>query len=243
MNESPIMYLDYDRISDVLLYLTTNITLKFNVKLSFADKFGHRKSFHRESVFESKFSNVKDGYNIKRDVSFYWSIDDASNFNNGIMITIKDIFFFKLFVENKILPWYIGKTCIYGTSPDDNKIIIKGKFKPEQFVLSDYKYMEFIPIVLNYDNGRTTDYGIRIIINNPNNFIDINFNTFVAMYQLIAFTDPYAVASSMINYVKMPPYAQNVFDVRAGGYVEETIVDKGRYGGNSGSVKNFFDKI
>ncbi len=242
-HESPIMFLDYDKISDTLLYLSRNIVLKFNVILSTKDKFNHRKSFHRESVYESKYDNVKDAYNIRRDMNFYWTLEDIEDFGNGIMITIKDVFFFKMFMEKKILSWYIGES-IYGISPDDGKLIITGKFQPERFIMNDYKYIEFIPIVLIYDDGKTTDYGVRMIINNPNHFSDIDLNRLIAMYQLICFTDMYSVACSMVNYVKIPPYGMNVFDVRAGGFVKETYFDNNRYGRSIvQKEKNFFDNL
>lgn len=226
---SPIEFLDYDRISDILIYFSQDISLKFNVHLGKKDKDGHRRFFHRETRYQSKYSNVGPVVSIKRDMNFYFSIDDNRNYLNGVMIGIQDIYLFKMLVDTNILPWFIGNKNIFGTHPDDGSIIIKGKWKPQQFILSDYKYLEFMPIVLLYDDEKS-NYGIRMIINNPENFVDMDLNKFLAFYTILTTTDMYAVASSMIDYVKNGPYGINMYN----------MVDDNGY---NKPTKNFFDNL
>ncbi|MCM1215945.1 MAG: hypothetical protein NC548_15670 [Lachnospiraceae bacterium] len=237
----PIEYLDYDKISDTLLWLNNNTLLRFNVTLASKDKFQNRKSFHHESVYESKFSNVRNAYSIKRDMNFFWTIEDLKNpMTNNVMITLNDIFFFKFIVENKILPWFIGNKSIFGTNPDNGSIMIKGKWKPEQFALTDQHYLEFHPIVISYNDGKTTSYGIRMIMNDPNNIIDMELNRFMAMYQLIVFSDAYAIACSMVNYVKIGPHGLNLYDVRNRQMVSREDVANGNIPDKG---KSYFDKL
>lgn len=239
-NKCPIEYLDYDKISDLVLWLNNITVLKFNVQLSSKDKNKNRKSFHMESMYESKYSNVVNGFSIKRTMNFFWTIEDMNDsFNNNVMITLNDIFFFKFIVENKILPWFIGSKSIYGTSPDNGSVIIKGKWKPEQFALSDQRYLEFHPIVISYNDGKTTSYGIRMLMNDPNNIIDMELNRFMALYQLLVFSDMYSIACSMVNYVKIPPYGLNLYDVRRKQMISPENISEAV----TTTRQSFFDKL
>lgn len=208
MAEPAITFFDYDRISDTLIYFSQDIIFRFNVQLSKKDKYDHRNFFHKEYEYMSKYSDTKYAYSIKRDMTFYYSIDDNRNYMNGVMIGINDVYLLDMFIKNNILPWYIGDKSIYGNSPDNNGLIIKGKWRPQQFALSDYKYMTFMPIVLTYDDNKT-NFGIRLVINKEDNFVDIDLNKFLAFYQIISKTDMYSVASNMVNYVKTMPYNVN----------------------------------
>ncbi len=225
---SPIVYLDYDRISDILIYFSKEITLKFNVSLANKDKDGRRRFFHREAIYQSKYSNVGEVISIKRELNFYFSIDDSRNFQNGVMIGVQDVFLFKILADKNIIPWYIGNRSIFSTSPDDGSIILTGKYKPQQFVLSDYKYLEFLPIVIRYEDGKTS-FGVRMNINNPENYVDMDLNKFLAFYHIITNTDMYVAACSMVNYVKTQPYGINTFSFESNN--------------NTSHASNFFDKI
>lgn len=212
-NVEHISFLDYDKISDTLIRFNQDVVLKFNVFLANKDRDGRRVSFHLETKYPSKYSNVGDVLSIKRNINFYFSIENRQNFEDQIILGIRDIFFFKMLIEKNILPWFMGKS-IYGLSPDNGKLIIKGKWQPQQFAISDYKYLTFMPIVVEDENGKT-DYGIRMIINNPNNFVDMDLNKFSALYYIITQTDMYSVACSMVNYVKTMPYGVNVYDMNS----------------------------
>jgi hypothetical protein len=248
MSNSPIVFLDYDKISDTLIYFSADITLRFNVQLGRKDKDGHRKFFHRETMYESKYSNVGPVVGIRRDMNFYYSIDDARNYINGVMISIQDVMLLKMLMDNNILPWFIGKKNIYGTNPDDGQLVITGKWKPQQFTLSDYKYLEFLPIVLVYEDGKS-NYGIRMIVNDPNNFVDMDLNRFMAFYTIIANTDMYTLASTMLTYAKNEPYGVNMYSMLEEGrnirYNNGSNNERPQRGGNRSyeTKKNFFDSI
>lgn len=210
--KSPIFYMDYDKISDTLIYFSQDIVFRFNVQLAKKNKNNNdrRMFFHKEFEYESKYSDVGKVRSIKRDMSFYYSIDDNRNYLDGIMIGINDIYLLKTLIEKNILPWYIGGKSIYGNSPDDNKLIIKGRWSSQQFALSDYKYITFKPVVITYEND-TTNFGIRMELNRGDNFVDIDLNKFLAFFQIISCTDMYSVACSMVNYVKSAPYDINKY--------------------------------
>lgn len=233
MAQNVITFLDYDKISDTLIYFSQEITLKFNVQLGKKDKDGRRKFFHREVAYESKYSNVGPVVSIKRDMYFYFSIDDTRNYLNNIMIGIQDIPLLKMLIDNNIIPWFIGNKKIFGLSPDDGKIILTGKWKRQQFTLSDYKYIEFMPIVILYEDDKT-NYGIRMIINDPDNFVDMDLNKFMSFYYIVTNTDMYSAASNLVCYTKQEPYGLNMYSMLAEG---RSIGSKPNTG------KSFFDKL
>ena len=65
-----IQFTDYDRITDILMYLSNTITLNFNVVLSRKDKTGKRSFFHYETEYPSKYLGVNTGRGIKRNMNF-----------------------------------------------------------------------------------------------------------------------------------------------------------------------------
>lgn len=198
-------FLDYDKITDTLMYFDNNITLNFVVQLKRNNKGGVKVPFHSEYVYRV-FQD--EGLSIKRNFRYYFAINDAKDFNNSIMIQIQDLFLLKIMMENNIIPWYIGSSRIYSMN-DDNNLIIKKKFNVESFPLSDYKYLSFSPIVINYTDN-TSKEGVRICFNNNDNFVDITINKFLEFYNYIASTDVYNAAIGLVNYVKMQPYGMNI---------------------------------
>ena len=48
MAQSPITFNDYEKITDILIYFSTDIILKFVVQLARKDQDGRRRFFHRE---------------------------------------------------------------------------------------------------------------------------------------------------------------------------------------------------
>lgn len=211
---SPIHFLDYDKISDTLLYFSRTISLRFNVRLASKNRDGRRKSYHAEYRYPTEqYSNVGEVISLKRDFKFYFSIEDADDLKNGVMITPQDVTILKLRIEHSILPWFIDrKRNIFGENPDNGKLIITGQWEPQYMIFKDYKYLEFMPIVLEYENGKT-DHGIRMCMNSTSSFTDMSLNTFLGFYYYIAHTDMYSVAANMLVYVKMQPYGTNLANV------------------------------
>lgn len=207
----PIYFLQYDKISDTLMYFSKDVLLKFNVNLSYTNQKNKKRiPFHVEYAYNSSKGDYK-AYSIKRQISCYFSIEDITNFDNNILIRTQDIVLLRMLLQNNILPWIMGSTRIYGFD-EDNNLIIKGKFTKVDFPLSDYKFISFFPIVINYTDN-TSKEGIRMIINKSDNVVDIDINKFMEFYYFISDMDMYSVASSMLAYVKMQPYGENLYDM------------------------------
>lgn len=196
----------YDKISDTLIYFNNDISLKFIVSLNRKGADGNIINFHNEYSYDSSYFGKK-SYAIRRYFVPYFSLDDKRDFKNNIMIKPSDVCLLQLVMNNNIIPWVMGNSRIYGMDKE-GKIIIKGKWSQADFPLSDYQYLSFIPIVVTYDDN-TTKEGIRMVMNNKDNFIDMDINKFMEFYYYINNTDIYNAAIGLVNYVKTQPYCIN----------------------------------
>lgn len=242
----PISFFDYDRISDTLMYFDDIYTLKFNVNLS-RKKFGSedRVFFSREIVYPSKFMNQDYSRSIKRDLNFFFSIDSKLDYRNNVILRSSDVYTLQIIIHDKVFPWVIGDKIKFGVT-SDQKLILKGRYTPVKYIIDEYRYLEFIPIVIEYPDG-TRAPGIRMFINSPEVYTDFETQKLIQFYQLLVQTDMYAVACSLINYVKMQPYGVNVYDTQ--GANEEAKPYQGigewknnQFSKNDNGGKNFFQK-
>lgn len=231
-----INFLDYDKISDTLMYFCQEISLKFCVGLSRKDKLGNIVHFHNEYKYENSKLN-KTSLSIKRNINPYFMIDDSTNFDNSIMIRVSDIILLRMVMEKITIPWFIGVNRIFGFDKE-KKLQIKGKWTPADFVLSDYKYISFAPIVIVYENGSTKE-GVRMTVNDKSNYVDMDINRFLEFYYYITNTDVYNAAIGLLNYVKQGPYGVNLTDMNNNSY-RDTDWGNNEYKSNA---KNYFDTI
>ena len=226
----PIHFTDYDKISDTLMYFSQDVILKFNVNLSKVGKNRKRTPFHTEYAYQSSKSGYK-AYSIKRQFNCFFTIDNVKSFEDNVMIRPQDVVLLQMVLRNQVLPWIMGSSRIYGFD-DNERLILKGKFTKVDFPLSEYKYIAFLPIVIDYSDN-TSKEGIRIIINRSDNIVDININQFLEFYYYISNVDMYSAACSLMNYVKMGPYGENMTDTTALNYTP----------GSNGSGNSFFNNL
>lgn len=236
-----ILFTDFDKITDTILYLSNDVTVSICLNLNTKSKDGKVKNFHSEYKYYS--DNLgKDSYSIKRTVQPYFSINDLKDFKNSIMLKVNDIWMLKMLLDNKVMPWFIGKTRLFFFD-ENNKLQIKGKYDIQEFRLNDYNSIAFAPIVLRFEDG-TDKEGIRLFINTKERFVDITVDVFISFYYLITHTDLYNAGANMLNYVKMAPYDCGLFEMGTGSAnydeYEEWNSGSQRKGGRG---NNFFNKL
>jgi len=202
-----IDYTDYDRITDKLMFLSNTITLNFTVVLAKKDKMGNRSHIHYEAEYPSKFRDQNMSRSIKRDILYYFTIDNSTDFGNGLVLRPQDVEILKMLLDQQILPWFFGVKRVFGIK--DNKLFVKNYGDPVVYAQSDYKFISFTPIVFEYEDG-TFKEGIRIYLNNQDAFADLDIDRFMQFVNIIKCTDMYNAALNMINYVKIPPYGVNM---------------------------------
>lgn len=206
-----IQYNDYDRITDILLYLSNNVTLNFNVILSRKSKTGERMFFEYETEYGSKYIGSQNGRAIKRNMSFYFSIEVKNNFSNSFMLKLQDVILLTMIIENQLLPILIGDRRVFRIK--DKKLVIIGEFNPVDYTQSEYKFLRFFPIVCSYTDG-TYKEGVRLCINSESEYVDMDLDRFFGFYYLLKNTDMYSAAITMCNYVKLPPHGQNIYSMK-----------------------------
>lgn len=200
----------YDRITDTLMYLSNEITLNFTVVLARKNKSGGRTFFQFETEYGSKYIGTDTARSIKRNMNFYFIIDNKTFFAGGFILKPQDVVILLKMIEDQIIPWYFGKDTIFSLTKDGSKLIIKGDFHPIYYTQSESKYLRFDPFVYTYDDN-TCKEGIRMYVNSENDWVDMDIDKFMGFYYVLKNTDMYSVASSMVNYVKTPPYGVNIF--------------------------------
>lgn len=221
---SQINYTDYDRITDILMYLSNNITLNFNVVMSKKDKNGARQYYQYEAEYVSKYIGTNKSRSIKRNMNFYFTIDNKNDFANGFILRPQDVMMLDMIISEQILPWFMGKNRIFGII--DNVLVIKGNYTPVLYTQSEYKYLSFSPIIYSFEDGSFKE-GVRICLNSESEYADIDIDKFLGFYYILKNTDMYCTACNMLTFVKQPPYGINTFSMTGlgGGYIQDTWND------------------
>ena len=211
---------DYDRITDILMYLSDKITLNFNTILSRADKAGSRNFFHYEVEYGSKYIGVDKNHSIKRNMNFFFTIDNKNYFANSIILRPQDVAILNMLLHQRLIPWFFGKERIF--SIIDNKLVITGTYQPLTYAQNEYKFIRFEPIVLEFD-GNTFKEGVRVTVNSSTEYADLTIDKFMGFYYILRNTDMYSAACNQVCYVKTPPYGINTFSMSGlgGGVVED----------------------
>lgn len=232
MAEKPFTFINYDRISDTLMFLSPGVTLKFVVDLTRLDRFDNEKSFHSETKFQSKKFG-RDSYSITRSYNCYYAINFKDDFSLGCMLRPADVQVLNMLIDTSIMPWYVGNNRVFNMIED--KMVINKPYTDVTLPLSEVAYIRFNPVVINYEESNSYKEGIRLEINGRDNCIDITLDKFMEFVYIMQNTDMITLASTMLTYVKCPPYQVNASNFGGGGLNS----NRGGYTKNKG---NFFDK-
>lgn len=202
-------YTEYDKITDVLpCYLSPTISLMFVTVLGRKAKDGSRRFFEYNTEYPSQYiggNNVAKA--IKRQMLYYFVLDIKNDFGGGIIMREMDVFFLKTIIETKVLPWYIGKKGIYKII--DKRLTIAKEWSMAVYTQSEYKFIEFEPILIEYGDGKFKE-GIKMKINleghngNPLYCVEVDLDTFMRFYTILVNTNMYNAACTNAAYAKIP---------------------------------------
>lgn len=234
----PIDYIEYDKISDDLLFLGNNTILRFYVKLSKRGEDGTRYHFHKEYSYNSNYTNIHRVASIKRSFEYYLSIDKIDSSENNIMIRVQDILLFRMKL-NEIVSWFNDKT--FAIKKD--RLIVLEKKSVEIPGLAFGKYIKFEPIVIDWES--TQYQGIRITLSDENVFTDISIDKFYGLVYTINEINMYQSAQILLNYLGRPEFGTNLYEFENGGSFETIEPDTKAVTGRKIPVKNksFFDRM
>lgn len=202
----PIDYIDYDKISDDVLYLGSKLYLRMNVSLSDKADPDIRYHFHREFMYKDTHAPHDNFISIKRKFNYYLSLDRTDISQGGIMIRAQDMILLKSKLE-QVSVWFTGNT--FGTK--DKQLVIRYKKDPVILDgLAQQKYIQFNPIVVVYDSTGEQSPGVRITLGDPDIFADITVDKFYGLKYTIDNFNLYQSAQLLINYLGRPEYGFNM---------------------------------
>lgn len=208
MDQKSIQFTDYDKISDVLMWFSpSKYQLKFNVKLKKVSN-NNTINFHNEYYYYNKALD-RNGLSIKRDYQYFYSIEKLKgDFKDNIDLKPCDIELLKIFIKSQIYPLFIGNKNVFGIDRD-NKLCLKKAIKPKVFTLSQTSFISFVPVVFYYSETETNQ-GMKICINDKDNWFEVPLEVFLNFANIILNTDMVNAAMTMLNYVKTKPYGVNL---------------------------------
>ena len=202
-----VEYVDYDKITDDMMYLGNNINLRFNVLLSKKNSStdNSRRFFHSEYRYESKYDDTQVAVTIKRCFSYYMSIDvGGDNWDRSVMIRIQDIIILRELVS-MASKWMIDNTF----EVKDGNLTCKRR-NTLKMSLPDGKYLCFDPVVIEWNNIQ--NQGVRITISDPSIYVDMISDLFLGFKYLIDTVDMFGYAQNMVNYLGRPENGFNLSD-------------------------------
>lgn len=212
-NKKPgIIFLDYDKISDTLMWLSRDYMLKFCVSLKYKNSRGDLVPFHSEYKSYSETAD-REYLSISLYQSVYFVINCNSNYNNSVLLRPNDVVVLTMLYNKTILSWYVGPHKVFGYD-ENHQLILTGKYPTDlQVPMSDNKYLGFLPITDTYENGDGKE-GLRIFINSSENYIDLSIDRMFEFFYYICNTNMVEAAIGLMNYVKIPPYGQNLVEIQ-----------------------------
>lgn len=208
-----IIYNDYEKISDICMWLSNDYVLKFTVELNkHNDKYG-KSNFYKEIGY-----TIDEDYrvNINRDFIYYLSIESIKKTLDGnklnIRIGLNDIYFLKYKLEQAIL-WFTDKYFENLFARDNNnKIVMTMKPNPIKIDLSFGNYIEIEPSIFTFDNTLEQLTGVRIYLSSDSNSLFMNINTLFGFKYFIDTFNMYQSAQNMLNFLGRPEYGTNYFE-------------------------------
>lgn len=208
-----IIYNDYEKISDICMWLSNEYVLKFTVELNkHNDKYG-KSNFYKEIGY-----TIDEDYrvNINRDFVYYLSIESIKKTLDGnklnIRIGLNDIYFLKYKLEQAI-SWFTDKYFENLFARDNNnKIVMTMKPNPIKIDLSFGNYIEIEPSIFTFDNTLEQLTGVRIYLSSDSNSLFMNVNTLFGFKYFIDTFNMYQSAQNMLNFLGRPEYGTNYFE-------------------------------
>lgn len=212
----PMEFLKIDKISDDVYAIGPNVILKFNVSLSKISN-GKRHHFHKEYEYPTKgISEYHSLVTLKRSFDYYLSIENMQKDNFGnkafIRIGVQEYILFKRALE-VALSWFTDSKYSNLFVNDNGKLRLVAPipdFKISKLPMQ--KYIEFIPIIIDYGiSNADKEPGVRIILSDPSSYVDINVDRLMGLYYIISCFNMYQSAITMINYIERPEFGTNRF--------------------------------
>ena len=220
--EIKLIHKNYEKITDELMWLSKNWSLKFTVILNRNTNNG-RVNYHKEIGYY-KDNNLC--VNINRVFDYYILIDSVYNpdtkYKESVSIRVTDMYVLR-YRLNQVEQWFTSSENKNMFVRKDGKIIMPRRVEPIRIAgLMFNKYLEFEPSILNKDNGEQ-EIGVRIYVNSDTSSFFMQINRFLSFKYFIDTFNMYQSAQLMLNYIHRPSYGTNLITMNS------PISDKPRF--------------
>lgn len=211
-----IAHKNYRKITDDLMWLSSKWMLKFTTLLT------KKTEKHGEQNYHKEYGYYKGGdycVNINRSFDYFLSIESIdknsiSNMKDSINIRQTDMYALK-FKLNQVAEWFTAEHNQGLFAKKDGKIFMPRGVNPIRLSgLAFNGYMEFEPVVCNYDNGEQS-IGVRVYINSETNGFYMEISKFLGFKDFIENFNMYQSAQLMLNYLQRPEYGEYLYDMES----------------------------
>ncbi len=191
---------DYNKITDTVVQLGKAAALKMNVVLS-------NLGINKDQSFHSEVQNAN-GMKINRKFQYFLSLEKSGEDYCGVMIRPQDMLILQEKLQQIDREWIRGNKTF---TVKDSKLIVL-KTEPLYVIgLAADKYLQFNPVIYQFDESSPVSPGIRITLGDPEQFIDIDVDKFYALLYSISTIQMFSVAQNMVNYLGRPEFGTNIY--------------------------------
>lgn len=191
---------DYNKLSDVMLNLGDKGVVKICVTLNYLTFDKRKQNFHKEIQSNS-------GFSMSRSFQYYNTIEKLGSEYSGVMIRMQDIILLVRRLEQACLWFEDGKTFAI-----KNKQLVV--FPSKTIVLDGLaanKKIWFDPVVVQFDESSPVSPGVRLTLNEPDIYIDMDASKFYALLYLFKSTPMFISAQNLVNYLGRPEFGTNLY--------------------------------
>lgn len=209
----PMEFRRYDKVSDDVYTIGPNVILRFNVSLS---KITNNKRYHFYKEFEypnraKEDTELNTLVTIKRSYDFYLSIENIQKdkvTDDKLFIRIGPSDYYRLKSQlDTVLDWFTGKKYKYLFARSRGAVTLVEPV-PDSMV-GGYpldKFIGFVPCVIDKGYGSDkTQPGVRMILSNYDNFVEMSFDRFMGFYYIISNFNMYIAAQNLVGYLGFYP--------------------------------------
>jgi len=212
----PLVYSSYEKMTDDLYWLSSNLLLRFNVILAYYDKeTGKRSGFHKEFKYPSNKTTYNYLKTIRRNFDYYLSLETYYRRNGEdrifIPIKVQDIISIRMGLQ-VVFSWFNDKQYegLYVTK--NGKLIMTAP--TPSYIISQLPggtYIEFKPIIIERQTG-VDDKEPGVYMGLSDSFgIRLTLNRFMGFKYIIDSINMYESAQLMLNYLGRPEFGSFMY--------------------------------
>lgn len=190
-------FIDYDSISDKILWFDNNFSLSFTVKLARKDKNGNRDYFHKEFIYPSQYLDTDQSVTLKRNYDYFLTIEDLRK-TVYIQIRINDMIMLKMIINNIISQLTDDSIWVIKNNKLMKKNTGQQPFVLPNLVMNKWISFECVPI-LDYEGAWSK--GVRITLSDQSVYIDMTIDNFMGFAYIIDSFNMIQQAAIMVNYI------------------------------------------